>query len=552
MICLFEKTATDFSGNGICVLEPSVCVVSEIAGGSYDLRMEHPMDTSGKYLLITDERIIKAPVPPVHISKITLPSVVKWVTNNSADLYSVLPAYRRIPCAADIKAAKQNPSSYAWRNGLVYMTGMLVTSGGNIYRAKSENYSTPVTNTTVWKYETTVAGSGDTYIQDGGTIIETLASGSDAYKIADYDATYMQVRSEAGNVGYILRSLCDETTTTESGQEIPAQDIDEQPFRIDRIECEDDTGKIIVHARHISYDFKGNALYSCEIKDAEPMTAISRLRGSLLDADDRIIACDIEGQRITKDWSFLNPVNALLDPDVGLVSILGAQLIRNNQDFFILSNESPKQGIRIAYGSNMKGVRWKRSTENVITRVLPRCDDGNGGYLYLESVYVESSKSTSYAFQRTEPMNCEYVVGQEYEKADGTTDTWTEASAREQMRLDAQARFDIDKVDEVEIELEVDFLLLGDTEEYAQYRGLQRVNLYDIITVETGPSNVTATAQASEYEYDSILKRYNYIKLGSIKSFKSRIPGYRVKANSITYAKLSQDVINRIKGSREG
>ena len=52
MICLFEKTATSFDDNGMMVLDPSVCTVHEVAGGEYDLHLEHPMDETGKYLLL--------------------------------------------------------------------------------------------------------------------------------------------------------------------------------------------------------------------------------------------------------------------------------------------------------------------------------------------------------------------------------------------------------------------------------------------------------------------------------------------------------------------
>ena len=40
MIILYEKSTTDFTGNGICVLSPSSCIVHEVAGGQFELEME--------------------------------------------------------------------------------------------------------------------------------------------------------------------------------------------------------------------------------------------------------------------------------------------------------------------------------------------------------------------------------------------------------------------------------------------------------------------------------------------------------------------------------
>ena len=35
MICLFDKTATTFTGTGKCVLSPTRCDVTEVSGGAY-------------------------------------------------------------------------------------------------------------------------------------------------------------------------------------------------------------------------------------------------------------------------------------------------------------------------------------------------------------------------------------------------------------------------------------------------------------------------------------------------------------------------------------
>lgn len=552
MICLFEKEETDFTGNGIMTLEPSVCKVAEVAGGSYTLHMEHPMDKHGKYLEIIEERIIKAPVPPARVPEITLPTVTIWQTTAAANLYSVLPAYRRVAGDSRLKAVRQNPAQYAWKSYVFYTKGSYVTQSGRIYQANYGNQGYLPGGSAAgdrWRYVGAVNAETDRWELDGGTIIELLAAGAEITKIADYDADYMQVQAESGNTGYILRSSCAETETEQSGQVIPGQEIREQAFRIYRVSGEDDTQMITVEARHISYDFQGNGVLACVVSDADPMTAISRLKGALLESDNRQIVSNIGDKTLTRDWSFSNPISALLDPDSGLVPALGAQLIRNNKDFYILSNSSPRKGITIAYGKNMLGVRWSRDIGNVITRVAPRCGDGNGGWLYIDSVYVESEHSTKFAVPRIEMMNCGYDVGDEYEKADGTKITLTAESAKAQMEQDARNRFDVDGADAEEVSLEVQFVLLGDTEEYAQYRGLQTVCMYDLITVRMDRSGMEATAQITEYEYDSIRQRYNSIKAGDIKSMARRIPGYRLKKGSITYDKLGSSIVSKIKSS---
>ena len=49
MICIYESNCTDFSGNGLGVLAPFSCSVTETLNGEYELVMEHPLDRNGKW-----------------------------------------------------------------------------------------------------------------------------------------------------------------------------------------------------------------------------------------------------------------------------------------------------------------------------------------------------------------------------------------------------------------------------------------------------------------------------------------------------------------------
>lgn len=552
MICIFDHKATSFNGNGLCALDPIVCTVSEEAGGSYELHMEHPMDENGKFLLLQEDMIIRAPVPKRVIPRITLPTVRLWKTTQSAPVYSVLPVYKKPEVDSAVQAVKADPSAYAWSAGKAYNKGALVTYGGNVYRALVYNFAVvPTSAASVWSYVCSVSGSGTggqgQYTP--GTVIETLAADELISKLADYNATYIRVRTLRGNVGYIERSKCQETTQEQSGQVIPSRTITEQLFRIYEVEGDDDEHTVTVNARHISYDYAGNALMDCKVTDADPMTAIAIMQGSLVNKDDRNIICNITGKKVTQDWSFQNPVSAMLDTDGGLINDLNAAVIRDNDDFFLLDNSNPRTGITIQYGANMLGVTWRRNIENLVTRIMPRANAGTDGYIYLNNLYVDSAAINDYAYPHTMVMDCQYTVGEEYEKADGTKEKWTESGIRSKMLQDAQKKYSDEKVDVPEISLEVNFVLLGDTEEYRQYRGLQSVLLYDLITIKTGPSGITATAQITEYEYDCLMEVYNAIKVGSVYSYSQRVPGYRVVSKSITYDKLSVDLINRIRTS---
>lgn len=558
MITLYEKTATTFDDNGICILSPSSCVVTEVAGGQYELELEHPLDENHKYMMLTEERLIKAPVPKTVIPQTTMPELRVWKTTKATDLYSRTPSstYKNKNWK-QIKKVKDNPLNYAWSPSRYYNSGSLVLYGNTVYQAAQASIGrTPGSSAFVWTALGSLDDAAPTYV--AGVIIEHLATDTMVYKIAD-KGSWIQARTTSGKVGFISKDDCEETV--QRHQEIlPEKTITEQVFRIYETSCDEETNTYTVRAKHISYDYMSNCLYDCKVTEATPGEAIAAIQGSVVEDDDRRIACNITSEKISQDWSFRNPVSALLDPDSGLVGKLKARLVRDNRDFYILDSSNNRQGITIAYGVNMLGVNWTRSIENVITRVIPRSGSSDKGYKYISNGgrisgtsvqdqgkdYVESPIADNYRVIRISVLNCNYSVGQEYEAPDGTKKKYTEAEVLEKMLTDAKEKFTKDKVDGVDITLEVEFLLLGDTEEYKQYKGLQWVSLYDIVKVKTGKSMIDAEAQVAEYEYDCLRGRYNSIKLGTVNSFTKRIAGYRFINGSITYDKLSPDLIDRI------
>ena len=561
LVCLYDKHETDFKSNGICVLNPISCIVTEEEAGEYELELEHPMDEHGKWALIQEECVIRAPVPPMTIPSITIPATSVWRVKSgiSASLYSKLPTYTKSKSGIDGIAA--NYTSYAWIPSKPYKAGeYCVTFGlGSTYDIHLAIADAPAgispRGTHGDPYWTTVArdvpfggtpdtGSGGTY--DPGKIAETLSSEEMVTKTADYNADYMMVRSLRGVVGYIRRSDVELTEQSASGEVIPAREIKTQLFRIYSVESEEETETIIVRARHKSYDFGGNVLFDCILSEADPASAIAIMQGSLMWDDSRLIACNVQNVKVTADWGFQNPLVALLDPEEGLAGKLKAQVIRDNDDFFILSNANPKKGIVIKHGVNLTGVSWGRNIAEVITRIVPRASDGKDGYVYLDELFIDSQYAADYAVIRTEVLESEYSVGQEIERPDGTKVKLSREDVIDKMREEAQNRFTKDGCDVGEFELEVIFILLGDTEEFRQYRGLQRVNLYDKVTVIT-KAGLSVETQVTRYEWDCIRKRYNSIKTGRIFSVKNKsVFGWQIPDNSIPWTKLSAGSFGKV------
>lgn len=562
---LFSPKETVFTGNGLCVLSPLSCVVTEEAGGEYELEMEHPLDDYGKWELLREDYIVEAPIPPTYIPEVHMPPWEVWRTNKQTDLYTTLPSYTK----AKNQGASDAINNYKWWTAKVYQAGEyvlhMVGAYTNLYRSAGLAASTdqPGGASGIWIYVATLDGDQPAAKAqyNPGVIGETLASGELVYKISDYNSTWMQIRSLRGVTGYVKIADC----TPESSdveQVEPARTLYTQLFRIYEVSGEEDTHSIVVRARHISYDLQGNVLYDVKLEECEPATAIANLQGSMVNDDEtqmqwgamaaparRKILTDMTEPTVTVEWSYQNPMQALLDPEEGLTGKLKAKVIRDNQDIFILDNSAPRRGPAITYGVNLRGVSWTRNTEEVITRVIPRAQDSDGNYIYLDDLYVDSDAASEYAVIRTEVLDCKYKVGQEITHLDGSKTTLSLSDVMERMLSEAEDRFYVDHCDSVSVSLEVEFVMLGDTEQYKQYRNLERLQLYDLIQIDMGRLGKT-TAQVGGYEWDCLMGRYNSISIGRVfKQSRRRLPGYRLAPGAITYSKLAPDLITYIKGA---
>ena len=550
-ITLFGPTA-DTSRGGI-VLQPSRCTVTEEAAGQFELQMQHPMDKEGRWTHLLEDCVVKAPIPPYKIPAVEIPVGAVWkvkTTVTETPLYSKLPTYTRAETAVD------STTNYDWSATVEYHRGDIVIHQGSKYMSGGDNFGnamSPGSDNGIWPWIAKVTPShtdpdnGQTGTYAPGTVIKWLVSEEVVSYICVYNWKYVQVRDSLGHIGYAIADDLEETATAPEPYTEPARTIYYQLFRIYQVACDEVSGTVTVDARHISYDLQANGVFDCKLTEAEPATAIALLQGRLMNDDERLIACPFTAPLITADWSFGNPVQALLDPDDGLVAQLQARLLRDNADFFILPNDRVRNGPRLSYGVNLTGVTWQRDLDSLVTRIIPRAGDGDGGFLYLDELFVDSPYIGDYAVIHTEVLDSKYSVGQEIEKADGTTIELSRSDVIERMRQEAENRYFVDGADKVTVTLDVEFVLLGDTEEYRQYRNLQRVNLYDRIKIDTG--STTAVAQVIGYNWDCILARYNSITIGKVYSqARKRIPGYRMAKGTITYSKLAPGLIKWIKG----
>ena len=536
MISLYKTTNTEFTKNGDVFLTPTKCTVKIVAAGQYDLTMDHPIDPDGKWAFLQPEAIIAAPIP------------AELIENAYAGLE--VDVYKTTEKAA-LREGPSEPSAIiysSWVAGTSYAVGAKVTSAGQNYQLNSaltgnEIYSPPSGNSKWAKIANKTSGS---------PVLVQTRSGMDLYYISGPEDGWYKMSTTYGLEGYIKSSQVAydrHLTPSETKDRL----ITGQLFRIKKVTVDTKQMSVNVTAEHVSYDLSGVLMENVNIVRKPPAQALSLIENAfmidypgsiasnIIESEDRLYSAELSGK---------NGMFALLDPDKGVVAQFEAAFRRDNWDLFVMEKTNTDQGFRITYGNNMLGVNWKIGSDQLITRIVPVAKDEDGSDLFVSdnTKYVDSQYINNYPRIRMERLRVNGQVG----KDDGseTDTTWTKAALREEMQKQAEARYTVDKVDQLKHEITIDFVRLGDTEEYKQFKDLQRVRLYDTVIAEDPRIDLSVSVEVVEIEFDAVNERVTALKLSNIEAYNLRnTAGFNVLNNSITGEKLTDEAGDAIAGA---
>ena len=532
MISVYDIGNNIFTGNGDVILQPTECKIKQVAGGSYDLTLKHPIDVYGKWMHLIPEAIIRAPIPEETIE-------TAW-SGMDVDVYKTIGQ-------AALRSGPSEPTriSYSeWDYMTSYSVGSRVTCSGQSHRnyqctqydSSSPQIMVPPYNNPAWWKEIADYTSGS-------PVLVTLKAGSELYYVEDAGNGWYKMSTPYGLVGYMKTSdmVYDRHLTPE---ETEPRTIKDQLFRIRTVTVDTRNVQVSVTAEHVSYDLRGVIVKDVALNQCNPATALYWIEsGFMIDYHGTIATnmTDAADGTITEKINGKNGVFALLDPDQGIVASFNASCRRDNWDYFIMRKVSTDRGFRLRYRKNMLGTSWKIKSDNLITRIVPVAKDANGGEFFLwPDPWVDSSLIGQYPVVRMEWLKVKGQVGKDDGTETGTT--WTESSLRSEMRARAQARFTVDKCDQLAHEITIDFEQLGDTVEYAELKGLEKVLLYDTVVAIDEQIQMSVTVEVVELEWDAIRQKVTALKLSNVASYAGKnVSGFNVLNNSITGTKLTDD-----------
>lgn len=454
MICVYPADCTDFSGNGLGAVTPMSCTVTETLNGEWELTLVHDIDERGKWTRLSEDCILRAPVPAAMT-----PSVELFTQQYQTSTY-------------DVQIYK------------------ITTKSGPLHLR---------------------SGTGTNY-----KILGKYKKGREVIVLNKTTSSWYEVTAPDGKHGYMASQYLTfqrtETQTVQTNvgfrnQVIESRQLRDQPFRIYRVVPELD--KVTVYARHIFYDLLDNMVKSLKPSpSAVGASVVQSLSGACLSSHDFSFHSDLTSTAEDVEWENVNPVEAMLGEN-GLVSKYGAELARDWYDVFLVRRVGNDTDVSIREKKNLTGISYDVDETDVVTRIMPTGEDADGNILYLPELYIDSPNLNAY----THPKWIHLPVSEAKEVTDGD-EPKSKAQCYAEMRNAAQAEFD-GGCDLPTVTLKVDFVNCSDAEEYKQYAALTNIFLGDRVRVVARRIGVEVSMRMTQYTYDCLTRKYTSVTLGT-------------------------------------
>ncbi|HBI6884505.1 TPA: phage tail protein [Clostridium perfringens] len=321
----------------------------------------------------------------------------------------------------------------------------------------------------------------------------------------------------------------------------------EQPFRIYRVLENLDT--TIVYAKHIFFDLGANFLMDCRHKFATCQQALEEILNSTLYKHNFTCSSNII-ERSNAYYIRKNPVEAILTEENSIASMYNAEILRDK--FKIIANDSigKDNHVIIEYKKNLLGLEKDDDNSKVVTRVIPTGLSSKDVSIMIDEIYVDS------------PLINDYInpIVKEYHFSDLKEDTEkgiTIDEVKRQLKIKAEELFSKDHIDLPETNYRINFLDLSSTEEYKDFKALEKVKLGDIVTVRHKEMNIDIKRKVVKYRWDCINKEYIEIELGDLKQTLSKdISNINSKVDSMAEnnknaTELANKAIDRVSNLEE-
>ena len=283
----------------------------------------------------------------------------------------------------------------------------------------------------------------------------------------------------------------------------------EQLFRI--IEREKSDSGVSARAEPIFLDSIGD----CFLQDVRPTEKNGQQALDIILADSQYHGISNIRTVSTAYYYYVNAMEAIAgDSENSFLNRWGGEIYYDNFTITINDRIGADRGVEILYGKNIPvdGLSEAVDYSEVVTRIIPKAYNGR---MKSGTKWVDSHLINRYPTTHTKVIEYPNIVLKN--DVDGTTEGKqicnTQADLDRALTEAAQNEFTIG-IDKPKVTIDLDVVLLANTEEYKEFAELERIGLGDTIHCKHSRLDVVTDARVVELTYDSIRDAVTNVTIG--------------------------------------
>lgn len=265
-------------------------------------------------------------------------------------------------------------------------------------------------------------------------------------------------------------------------------------------------GQVTFYAQHISYKALGVPI--------RPVTAQNAQAAVSLVASNAVISCPFT---LTTDmtaagmFAMEKPAtlqNVLLGSPDSLVSVYGGDVLRDGYSIQLLKHRGMDRGARIVYGRNLVDLTQEKSIAEMYDSVYP---------FFVETDENENTRLVELADTLVLITAPNKASAKKVYMLDLSSE-FDETPNQAQMLQATNDYIAKNSLDKPKVSLSLKYVDLSRTQEYADLKNLDHIELGDDVTVQFEALGVDVTARVSKIVYDCLLDANESIDVGDVRT----------------------------------
>lgn len=220
----------------------------------------------------------------------------------------------------------------------------------------------------------------------------------------------------------------------------------------------------------------------------------------------------------TAYYEKMNLIEALnSDNENSFLNVWGGEIVYDNFTVVIDKKAGSDRGVEILYGKNVaeNGMSEEVDMRNVVTRIIPQAYNGqtmDGSTPWVDSPLIDKYPTIKYKVMKFENVKME-ADAQDGDADNGIIVCHTQGELNAALERQCQKQWK-EGADKPTVTIEVDMVMIEDTELYADVKGLVEVSLGDTVHCRNNNLDIVTDARVTELEWDCVNDRILSVSLG--------------------------------------